>query len=78
MTGSNTYFNANGIITADRKPHPSYFEVKKVYCEIKVKEKDLDKGEFTLINKKLFTDLSDFDFKWSLPILLSRVLIFTE
>ena len=66
MTGSNTYFNANGIITADRKPHPSYFEVKKVYCEIKVKEKDLSKGEFTLINKKLFTDLSDFEFKWSL------------
>ncbi len=66
MTGSNTYFNANGIITADRKPHPSYFEVKKVYCEIKVKEKDLDKGEFTLINKKLFTDLADFEFKWSL------------
>lgn len=66
MTGSNTYFNANGIIAADRKPHPSYFEVKKVYCEIKVKEKDLSKGEFTLINKKLFTDLSDFEFKWSL------------
>ncbi len=66
MTGSNTYFNANGIITADRKPHPSYYEVKKVYCEIKVKEKDLSKGEFTLINKKLFTDLSDFLFKWSL------------
>lgn len=66
MTGSNTYFNANGIISADRKPHPSYFEVKKVYCEIKVKEKDLTKGEFTLINKKLFTDLSDFVFRWSL------------
>jgi beta-galactosidase len=40
MTGSNTYFNANGIITADRKPHPSYFEVKKVYCEIKVVARD--------------------------------------
>ncbi len=66
MTGSNTYFNANGIIAADRKPHPSYYEVKKVYCEIKVKEKDLSKGEFTLINKKLFTDLADFQFKWSL------------
>ena len=66
MTGSNTYFNANGIISADRKPHPSYYEVKKVYCEIKIKEKDLSKGQFTLINKKLFTDLSDFEFKWCL------------
>ncbi len=66
MTGSNTYFNANGIISADRKPHPSYYEVKKVYCEIKAKEKDIAKGEYTLINKKLFTDLADFELKWSL------------
>ncbi len=66
MTGSNTYFNANGIITADRKPHPSYFEVKKVYCEIKVVARDTEKGEYTLINKKNFTDLSDIEFKWSL------------
>lgn len=66
MTGSNTYFNANGIITADRKPHPSYYEVKKVYCEIKVTAKDVAKGEYTLINKKNFTDLSDIEFKWSL------------
>ncbi|MDE5994728.1 MAG: DUF4981 domain-containing protein, partial [Oscillospiraceae bacterium] len=66
MTGSNTYFCANGIIAADRKPHPSYYEVKKVYSEIKVKEKDIAKGEFVLYNKHLFTDLSDFEFKWSL------------
>ena len=66
MTGSNTYFCANGIVAADRKPHPSYYEVKKVYCEIKVKEKNIEKGEFILINKKLFTDLSDFEIRWSL------------
>lgn len=64
MTGSNTYFCANGIIAADRKPHPSWYEVKKVYAEMKVKEKDLDKKEFTLINKHLFTDLSEFEIKW--------------
>lgn len=66
MTGSNTYFCANGLVSADRKPHPHYYEVKKVYSEIKVVEKDIQKGEFTLINKKLFTDLSDFQFNWSL------------
>lgn len=66
MTGSNTYFCANGIVAADRKPHPSYYEVKKVYSEIKVKEKDIAKGEFVLYNKHLFTDLSDFEIKWSL------------
>lgn len=65
MTGSNTYFCANGIVSADRKPHPSYYEVKKVYSEIKIKEKDAAKGEFALYNKRLFTDLSDIEFKWS-------------
>lgn len=64
MTGSNTYFCANGIIAADRKPHPSYYEVKKVYCEIKVTEKDREQQIFTVKNKHLFTDLSDFEFCW--------------
>lgn len=48
MTGSNTYFCANGIIAADRKVHPSEYEVKKVYAEMKVIEKDLEKKEFTV------------------------------
>lgn len=65
MTGSNTYFCANGIISADRKPHPSYFEVKKVYAEMKIKEKDAEKKEYTLINKHLFTDLSEFEIVWN-------------
>ena len=64
MTGSNTYFCANGIVAADRKPHPSYYEVKKVYAEMKIKEKDLENKKFTLINKHLFTDLSEFEIKW--------------
>lgn len=66
MTGSNTYFCANGIIAADRKPHPSYYEVKKVYAEIKVLEKDREKHLYTVRNKHLFTDLSDFELKWIL------------
>lgn len=66
MTGSNTYFCANGIVAADRKPHPSYYEVRKVYAEMKVKEKDLQNGLFTLINKHLFTELSEFEIKWSI------------
>ena len=65
MTGSNTYFCANGIVAADRKPHPSYYEVKKVYCEIKVTEKDAEKQLFTVKNKHLFTDLSDIEFRWT-------------
>ena len=61
IVGSNTYFNANGIIAADRKPHPSYYEVKKVYAELKVEAKDVSKGEFVVKNKQLFSDLSEFE-----------------
>lgn len=64
MTGSNTYFCANGIIAADRKPHPSYYEVKKVYSEIKVVETGRKNHQFRVQNKHLFTDLSDYEFRW--------------
>lgn len=66
ITGSNTYFCANGIVAADRKPHPAYYEVKKVFSEMKVKEVDLQKKTFKIINKKLFTDLSDYEVKWEI------------
>ena len=61
IVGSNTYFNANGIVAADRKPHPSYFEVKKVYAEMKIEAVDLTAGTFRVKNKQLFSDLSAFD-----------------
>lgn len=64
ITGSNIYFNANGIIAADRKVHPCIHEVRKVYCEIEVKAVDLKKGRFLLKNKQLFSDLSKFDIKY--------------
>ena len=59
--GSNTFFNANGIIAADRKEHPCIHEVRKVYCEIQVKAVDVADGKFLLKNKQLFSDLSKFD-----------------
>lgn len=61
IVGSNTYFNANGIISSDRKPHPSLHEVKKVYCEIQIKAIDIKNGRYLLKNKQLFSDLSKFD-----------------
>lgn len=61
ITGSNVYFNANGIIAADRKVHPSIHEVRKVYCEIQVKDIDKANGKFLLKNKQMFSDLTKFD-----------------
>lgn len=64
MTGSNVYFCANGIIGADRKPHPQIVEVKHGYQNIGITAVDASIGEFMLKNKFLFTNLSDFNCKW--------------
>ena len=59
---TDAYFCANGIIGADRKPHPSYYEVKHVYGQFTVSEKDASKGVFEVFNKYSFQNLSDYDF----------------
>lgn len=64
MTGSNVYFCANGIIGADRKPHPQIVEVKHGYQNIGITAVDASNGEFKIKNKFLFTNLSDFNCKW--------------
>ena len=63
MTGSNVYFCANGIIGADRNPHPQIVEVKHGYQNIGITAKDIKNGEFTIKNKFLFTNLSHFNCK---------------
>lgn len=54
------YFCANGIIGADRVPHPSYYEVKKVYANLEAKDSDAAKGEIIIKNKNLFISLADY------------------
>lgn len=62
------YFCANGIITADRKPQPSYYEVKKVYSNLEAVDADAAKGRVTIKNKNLFIDTSDYSFTWALSV----------
>ena len=56
-------FNANGLVSADRTPHPALEEVKKVYQNIKF---ELDGNSLQVTNKFDFTNLDAFDFKWQL------------
>lgn len=56
-------FNANGLITAGRKPHPSLQEVKKVHQNIGIK---LEGNTIHVTNKFNFTNLDKYDFKWEL------------
>ncbi|MFO7795176.1 MAG: glycoside hydrolase family 2 TIM barrel-domain containing protein [Promethearchaeati archaeon] len=59
-------FCINGIVTPDRKPNPSLFEVKKVYQEIKIIPIDLSDYKFEIINKYQFKSLDFVNMKWEL------------
>ncbi|HZK39798.1 MAG TPA: glycoside hydrolase family 2 TIM barrel-domain containing protein [Clostridia bacterium] len=65
---TNYYFCANGIIGADRQPHPSYYEVKKVYANLKVNAVDLARGVVSVQNKNLFITLDDYRLKWTVTV----------
>ncbi|MFT4681559.1 MAG: beta-galactosidase, partial [Flavobacteriales bacterium] len=56
-------FCANGLVQADRTPHPHLEEVKKVYQPIHFK---WEKGKLLVRNRHDHIDLSGYDFKWSL------------
>ena len=66
MTGSNTYFCANGVIGADRTPHPQYDEVKHVYQPVVTTAFDVTKGRFNVRSRFLFTDVSTLKCKWKI------------
>ncbi len=63
---SDRCFCAAGIVAADRTPHPSYFEVKKVYQRIRVVPVDLGKGVVRIENHFSFLDLSGFEMVWQI------------
>lgn len=64
MTGSNTYFCANGVISALREPHPQYTEMRYVYRPIVTTAFDLSKGRFNVRSRFAFTDVASFKCKW--------------
>ena len=52
-------FCINGLIAPDRKPHPHYYEVQRVYQPLKFERKD--DGSIAIINRDFFTDPSEYD-----------------
>ncbi|MDP6371428.1 MAG: glycoside hydrolase family 2 TIM barrel-domain containing protein [Vicinamibacterales bacterium] len=59
-------FSINGLVDPDREPHPSLWEVKKVYQNVTVVPLDLDAGRVTIGNRLFFRDLSDVTLEWTL------------
>ncbi|MFV0345324.1 MAG: glycoside hydrolase family 2 TIM barrel-domain containing protein [Bacteroidales bacterium] len=58
-------FCINGLVDPDRTPHPSLYEVKKVYQNIAFTNFDAKSDKLTINNKFIFTSLEKFDFKWN-------------
>lgn len=65
-TPSDNNFMCNGLVNPDRKPNPQLFEVKKVYQNVKIKNKDLKNGLIELENGYYFRDLENYYLTWSL------------
>ncbi|MGY5354137.1 glycoside hydrolase family 2 TIM barrel-domain containing protein [Wenyingzhuangia sp. IMCC45467] len=61
---SDNNFCMNGVVNADRTPHPALFELKKVYQPVYVKEVDLRKGFIQLLNHYSFDDLTNLKLEW--------------
>ena len=59
-------FCLNGIVNPDRSPHPSLYEVKKVYQYIKFKNFDQNTGKLTIYNGYDFISLDKFTLSWTL------------
>ncbi|MDD4870235.1 MAG: glycoside hydrolase family 2 TIM barrel-domain containing protein [Kiritimatiellae bacterium] len=64
---SDQNFCCNGLVSADRTPHPGLSEVKKIYQYIHMKPLDLTKGEIEVKNWYDFTNLKDLvEGRWAL------------
>lgn len=55
-------FCCNGVVSADRTPHPGLNEVKKVYQDINFEM--VDDGKIRIINDFNFSDLSEYAFSY--------------
>lgn len=61
---SDNSFNLNGLVAADRTPHPSLAEVKKVYQNIDCSLVNPNDLSVKVINRFDFTNLDNYNLTW--------------
>jgi beta-galactosidase len=59
-------FVCNGLVDADRNPHPGLYEVKKEYQNILFQNENWQAGKIKVKNEFSFTNLNEFDFRWEM------------
>lgn len=65
-TPSDGNFLINGVVFPDRSLKPHSYEVKHVYQNIGFEPVDLDNGKIQIKNKFFFTNLSKYDFSYTI------------
>ncbi|TSB30417.1 glycoside hydrolase family 2 TIM barrel-domain containing protein [Streptomyces benahoarensis] len=57
-------FCCNGLVSADRTPHPALLEVKKVYQPVRMAPVDPARFRIKVGNRQLFTGLDAYELRW--------------
>ena len=61
-------FCCDGIVSAEREPHPGLWEFKSLAQPLAVRWIDAETGRVEVVNKRDFTSLSDLRGTWSLEV----------
>ena len=61
-------FCCDGIVGADRTPHPGLWEFKSLCAPVAVRWADAEAGRLEVTSRRDFTDLSDLEGFWSLEV----------
>ena len=67
-TPNDNNFCCNGLVQADRSPHPGLIEYKKVLEPVRVTPIDLAAGRFAVENRYHFSDLSHLAVSWDVEV----------
>lgn len=65
-THNDNNFCANGLVNADRLPHPGIWEVKKNYQNVHIKAVDAAQLKFEVYNENFFTNLNQYQVSWEI------------
>jgi len=61
-------FGCNGILFADRSPHPALDSVKKGYQEVRIEALDIKEGRFQIRNNYRFRNLDFMELVWKVEV----------
>ncbi len=61
-------FNCNGLVDADRTPHPALRHVAWIYRPVVTRSVDLDRGLIEIWNRRSFTSTADLEMRWTVSV----------